>query len=388
MTPARLKNMRVHFYGVQGSGSVYPSAAEREQMREQMEVQLLEEVLRKATEAGRIGQSTEDLIGGPLNAATLRQYRRGFSVPEPRSYGGWTTCVHVETADGYDFVFDCGSGFRHCAEALQRKWGEQPERHLYLFGSHSHSDHSEGFDQAAVCFDPRNAITVYGNASFLRALDSYLGIFTRSVQKSERGLRSPLSYDLMPAKFNGIEILPSEGGAKGNNLFGEAIDTDQPLQIGKTRIIPFEVHHTSPCLAYRVEYEDRVFVFCTDHELRHGDPQNPSVAESHTAEQRLRRYSARADLLYRDGQYLRAEYDGLAGIGGSTPVSRAGWGHSCIEDVERMAEDCQIRRACIGHHDPNREWADRNRIDEALAKNNEARYSKVELARAECIVDL
>ncbi len=388
MTPALLKNMRVHFYGVQGSGSVYPSAAEREQMREQMEVQLLHEVLREATEAGQSGQSAEQVVGGPLNATSLRQYRRRFSVPEPRSYGGWTTCVHVETADGYDFVFDCGSGFRQCAEALQRKWGEQTDRHLYIFGSHSHSDHSEGFDQAAVCFDPRNTISVYGNAPFLRALDSYLGIFTRSVHTSERGLRSPLSYDLMPARFNGIEILAPNQRDTGNLLLGDAIVAEETLEIGKTRITPFEVHHTSPCLAYRIEHGDRVFIFCTDHELRHGEPDNPSVAASHAAEQRLRRYSVRADLLYRDGQYLRAEYDGLAGIGGSTPVSRAGWGHSCIEDVEQMAEECQIRRTCIGHHDPNREWADRNRIDEALAKNNEVRYSKVELARAECVVDL
>jgi metal-dependent hydrolase (beta-lactamase superfamily II) len=34
--------------------------------------------------------------------------------------------------------------------AIYRQVGARPERHLYLFGSHSHLDHTEGFDQAAV----------------------------------------------------------------------------------------------------------------------------------------------------------------------------------------------------------------------------------------------
>ena len=64
--------------------------------------------------------------------------------------------------------------------------GDRAERHLYLFGSHSHLDHTEGFDQAAVVFDPRNSLHIYGNTQFLRALDYNLGIFSRQVASAAR----------------------------------------------------------------------------------------------------------------------------------------------------------------------------------------------------------
>ena len=72
----------------------------------------------------------------------------------------------------------------------------------------------------------------------------------------------------------------------------------------------------------------------------------------------MRRYvhATGADLLYRDGQYLRAEYDGIMGIGGSGPVPRLGWGHSCIEDVIDMATSCRSRDGkvvlCRDYFDP------------------------------------
>src|SRR6185369_16656261 len=99
----------------------------------------------------------------PADARALTAYAQRFEVPEPRVYGGWTTCVRVETSDGHDLVFDCGSGFRNCAIDLQARLGDRPARELHLFGTHSHCDHTEGFDQAAVCFDRRNTINVYGN---------------------------------------------------------------------------------------------------------------------------------------------------------------------------------------------------------------------------------
>ena len=86
---------------------------------------------------------------------------------------------------------DCGSGFRICAKDIIQKWGDRKDRNLFIFGSHSHSDHTEGFDQAAVCFDPRNHIYVYGNRQYLRALDQYLGIFSHHVDVNLKGVQTP-----------------------------------------------------------------------------------------------------------------------------------------------------------------------------------------------------
>jgi hypothetical protein len=95
-----------------------------------------------------------------------------------------------------------------------------------------------------------------------------------------------------------------------------------------------------------------------------------------------------ADVLYRDGQYLRSEYDGFSGIGSSNPVERMDWGHSCIEDVQEMALRCLVKKTYIGHHDPNREWSERNWIDETLARTCKDREEKIKLACAGTVIDL
>ena len=132
-----------------------------------------------------------------------------------------------------------------------------------------------------------------------------------------------------------------------------------------------------------------MFVFCTDHELRRGpDPDHPCQRASLEAERRVREHSTGADLLYRDGQYLHHEYDGLQGIGKAGPAPRLDWGHSCLEDVTDMARECGVRRTLIGHHDPNREWSERNWLDGTLRRASADARTKLELARAETVVDL
>jgi len=387
-------DLRVQLYGIQGSGSIFPSRAERAAQRAQSDYELLrlvfEDVARIAQERGGLPDSVEELIGGPIDRKTLAAYRARFELPEPRVYGGWTTCIHVETADGHDIVFDCGSGFRNCARDLQDKWGDRPERHLHLFGSHSHLDHTEGFDQAAVCFDSRNHLHVYGNRQFLRALDFNLGIFSRQVDRAVQGVQTPIFFGVMPATFHGCVIgrTTDQAPADQPSLNADTHDISEPFHIGATKITAFEVFHPAPCLAYRVEHGGKVLVFCTDHELWHGDPDHPSAAESRAAEARLVEHAAGADLLYRDAQYLRVEYDGLKGIGMSGAIPRAGWGHSCIEDVIEMAVASGIRQVLLGHHDPNRDWSERNWLDESIGRRMSGERTQIEFARAETVFEL
>ncbi len=393
MNDRPVENLRVHFYGTQGSGSVFPSRRERRDLRELMEYELLQAVFQDLEQFrdsnGRVSFDPEEVLGGPLKKNTLLDYRRKFQLPEPRVYGGWTTCVWVETADGHDIVLDCGSGFRNCAAHLQEKWADRPERHLHVFGSHSHLDHTEGFDQAAVCFDPRNTLHIYGNRQFLFALDGYLGIFSRQVKDEVRGVQTPIFYAMMPARFEARELVAA--GSEGESGFGAQGQHDlaTPLQLGKTTIQALEVYHPAPCLAYRIERNGKAFLFCTDHELRHGpDGDDPRQQASLEAEQRVVEFAQGVDLMYRDAQYLRVEYDGQQGIGNSGAVPRLDWGHSCIEDVRDMAEQCGVKHTLIGHHDPNRDWSERNWIDSMLSRGCAGTGRVIELARAETDFDL
>lgn len=392
----KIENLRIHFYGVQGSASIFPAKAEREEARLQADLKLLEQIFAKIeateNEDGKLACSVEELLGGELNRATLMEYRSSFDIEEQRVYGGWTTCFRIETSDGYDIVIDCGSGFRICADDIMRKWGDQAERHLYILGSHAHYDHTEGFDQASVCFDPRNHIHIMANFQYLKALDSNLGIFSHLIDMNLKGIQTPLSYELMPANFDSTEIRDldaSPAPVDGDPMVGRYHDIKEPIKIGKTTIKPFKVFHPDPCLGFRIEHNGKVFVFCTDHELRHGDdPNDPLQIASLEAEETLCSHSLNADVLYRDGQFLKAEYDGELGIGTPLGVSRMDWGHSCIEDVMDMAEKCNIGQTYIGHHDPNRTWADRNWIDEILERRSEQSGLKFEMAKAETVIDL
>jgi phosphoribosyl 1,2-cyclic phosphodiesterase len=390
-------NLKIYLYGVQGSGSVFPSRTERLAFQELMDIRLLEQVFtdlaKRARPDGRIGCTIEDVLGGSVSRQTLRAYRERFDIEEPRVYGGWTTCLRLETGDDHDIIFDLGSGFRNCALDLQQKWTARAQRKLFIFGSHSHYDHTEGFDQAAVCFDPRNHLHVYGNRQYLRALDQNLGIFTHQVDASLLGMQTPLHYELMPARFESCEIRdvlrnPPLDDSK-DRLAHAYHHVDEPLWIGAAQISAFEVFHPAPCLAYRIEYGGKVLVFCTDHELRHGgQPDDPRQRASLEAEERLKEHARGADVMYRDGQFFRAEYDGYQGIGVSAGVPRLDWGHSCIEDIVEMAESCQIKATYIGHHDPNRDWAERNWIDETLSRTSHQTGLRFELARAETILTL
>ncbi len=393
---AEIGNLRIHFYGIQGSGSVFPDREERRSQQDLMELELLKGVFsdlgRHVDPAtGRLNCTLEQILGGPLEPRTLRTFRRRFEIPEVRSYGGWTTCVWLETADDHDIVFDCGSGFRNCAKDLQTKWAGRDSRTLHIFGSHSHLDHTEGFDQAAVCFDPRNTLRIHGNRQFLKSLDSNLGIFSRHVEEHVKGVQTPLFFSLMPTRFEACEIrdLEAQPRPASDRLAHDFHPLNEPIRLGETSIAPFEVFHPAPCLAYRVERRGKVFVFCTDHELRHGpDPDDPRQKASLEAERRLIEHAEGADVLYRDGQYLRPEYDGVKGIGNSAAVPRMDWGHSCIEDIQEMARRCGVKKTFIGHHDPNRDWSERNWIDEALRRSSKDTDSLIELACAETVVDL
>lgn len=380
---------------MQGSGSTFPSAKESEALQDLTDYELLKKVFQDfehhISKGNKLDCSLTDLIGGPINRKTLTEYKKKFNIPKARIYGGWTTCVHIETSDGYDIVFDCGSGFRNCAMDLQEKWGDQEERDLYIFGSHSHYDHTEGFDQAAVCFDPRNTIHIHANYQFLYSLDSYLGIFSKFVSNKTIGVQTPINYSLMPAMFRAVEIQSDLENKKleyGKKMKREVHDISQPILIGSTQITAIKVFHPAPCLAYKIQHGGKTFIFCTDHELRHGpDPADPKQKESEEKEANLQMQSQNADVIYRDAQYLRSDYDGLSGIGLSNPVPRLDWGHSCIEDIQKMSLECGIKETYIGHHDPNRDWSELNWIDESLIRSTDGRKS-ISLARAGMVIDL
>ena len=117
-------------------------------------------------------------------------------------------------------------------------------------------------------------------------------------------------------------------------------------------------------------------------------PCRPPPVQEHRAEAVLVEQCQDADLGYFDGQYFRAEYEGLRGIGLTPPVSRMGWGHGCIEDCIARARKCRVRRTLIGHHDPERQWDERVHLDRELSRMCDAEPCRIELAKQGQVVEL
>jgi ribonuclease BN (tRNA processing enzyme) len=303
-------------------------------------------------------------------------------------YGGETTCIVVETADGNVIVLDGGSGIRNASKHMIRNWGDRP-RSIDILATHEHLDHRSGLPFCQFCFSrPPFDIRIHGTRQFLVALDVRYAIYSHHITP-QTYYDDPIDYRVMSANFSGFEI-PGENDGPPAQHWGRH-PAGQTIRIGATEVTPFDVYHgPTRCLAYKIKHGDATFVFCTDHELRHGgEAADPKRLRSLAAEARLRAHCADADLAYFDGQYFLDEYHGKRGIGLSAAVPRIDWGHGCIEDAIERSRECRIRHTLIGHHDPERMWQERLSLDQKLlAEHGPESPQRIELAKSDMVIDL
>jgi phosphoribosyl 1,2-cyclic phosphodiesterase len=248
------------------------------------------------------------------------------------TYGGNTTCVEVQTPDGL-LILDCGSGFRELGRALQQRWnapGYQGDRTARVLVTHPHMDHSMATPFFTPYYDPRNNFTIWGTAPVIRSLEAVLDP------------TSALSHVYFPPTFDMMKAL---------RRF-EEIHPHQEFHIGGTRIRTLPLRHPGGCLAFRLDRDGKSYVFATDHE------------EEDDSDHSLSKFAEGADVLYTEGQYTRAEYDGKEALPGEMPLSRRGWGHSPIESCVRVALTAGVRCLHLGHRDPSRSDADLARLQD------------------------
>ena len=397
-----VKNLRIRFWGVQGSCPVHPPLHVVKAFTRQIAVDTLQRVLQDLAARGQndtssaavAGLRIEDILGGRISPETLEAYQQRLGLQELPVYGGETTCIEVETADGEVLLFDGGSGIRHFALSIIKRWKNREDRTLHFFGSHEHLDHRSGLPFSRFVFIRNNPFTVnvYGGYRFLHALDERFGIFSHHVGESTH-LDDPLDYTMMAATFKGTEIrdvMQMDDAQRDAKHPWDVRDIREPVTIGQTTVTPFHVFHgMTSVLAYKVQRAGKTFIFCTDHEFRHGpDPTHEWQIASSAAEERLRAHSMDADLAYFDGQYRISEYLGQKGIGTAPAVPKIDWGHSCIEDVVRRVMQCRVKRAFIGHHDPDREWGEQITMDNELAEACKGTGCYIELAKPDMLLEL
>src|SRR5262249_39270253 len=227
---------------------------------------------------------------------------------------------------------DCGSGYRELGRVLTKQWNApdyKGPREAHILVTHPHMDHTFATAFFGPYYDPRNHFTLYGTPQVIGSFEAVL---------------SPDS------KLSNTYFPPTFALMKAIDRF-ETLRANQEFRIGSTRITTFPLRHPGGCLAFKLERQGRSCVFASDHE------------QDEVPDRELADFSRNADLLYTEGQYTQAEYEGTKALPGEMPMTRKGWGHSPLEACVRTALAAGGSRADIGQRGPGARARDPARVE-------------------------
>ena len=229
-------------------------------------------------------------------------------------YGGNTSCIEVRSSRSLA-IFDCGTGARGLGASLAAEGGGLK---AYLFLSHVHWDHIQGFPFFLPAFLPNAELEVYGAAGMESGL--------------EESLSGQMQYTYFPVRL---------GDLRSRMSFHEV--GEDAFRAGDFSVHTAYLNHTCPTVGYRIELGGASVAYLSDHEpyWPHDPARGVDGLLHHPADRRHVAFAEGADLLIHDAQYLAEEYP-----------ARRGWGHSTVEYVVDVAAAAKVKRLALFHHEP------------------------------------
>lgn len=221
-------------------------------------------------------------------------------------YGGNTSCVEMRVA-GKRLIFDGGTGLRLLGKSLLP---EMPVE-AYLFFTHSHWDHIQGFPFFVPAFIPGNSFHLYG-----------------AIAPNGSTMKQRLSDQMLHPNFP----IPLQG--MRSNLKFYDLKPGDAIAVDDIAIETAHLNHPSEAIGYRVSWRGGTAVYCTDTE-HFPDRLDDNVLQ----------LARNADLLIYDATYTDEEY-----YHPKTP--KMGWGHSTWQEAVKVAKATGVKQLAIFHHDP------------------------------------
>lgn len=249
---------------------------------------------------------------------TIWGCRGSLATPSPDTlrYGGNTSCLEVELANGSLLVLDAGTGIRRLGQKLERG----NVRRIQLFLTHLHLDHVEGLRFFEPLWDDGVEVDIWGPPSPVSSL-------RERVARAFSPPLFPIEIAEVPARVTFNDVPREQWVVDGATLRAEAI------------------MHPGPTLGYRIESGDGALAYLPDHEpALLGSISDRSADWISGAS-----LAAGANVLVHDAQFSQDEY-----------AQRVGWGHSSYEDAIAFGQAVGAEKLVLFHHDPNHDdgWLD------------------------------
>jgi phosphoribosyl 1,2-cyclic phosphodiesterase len=262
------------------------------------------------------------------------------SIPSPgpatARIGGNTSCVEVNAGDTL-IILDAGTGIRMLGDELMKK---KAPVNAYMFFSHVHWDHIQGFPFFSPIFLKQNKLFVYGGKNLKMTLGETLA--------------GQMNFPNFPVT---LETCSAE-------IQFHQFDDGQKLELAEgLTITGLPLQHPNGCYGYRIEYKGSSFTYCTDTE-QGGDPDKP--------DENVLELAKDTDLFVYDSQYTVDEY-----TGNGTGIPKIGWGHSTYNEAARLASLANAKKLIMFHHDPSH---DDDKIEE-MEKECQKLFPATEAAR-------